>query len=52
MSRTIVVTSGKGGVGKSSMSINLGYALAATGQKVCLIDAGFWTQEFRCNDGS
>ena len=41
MSRTIVVTSGKGGVGKSSMSINLGYALAATGQKVCLIDADF-----------
>lgn len=41
MSRTIVITSGKGGVGKSSMSINIGYAIAATGQKVCLIDADF-----------
>ena len=41
MSRTIVVTSGKGGVGKSSMTINLGYALASQGQKVCLIDADF-----------
>ncbi len=41
MSRTIVITSGKGGVGKSSMSINIGYALASTGQKVCLIDADF-----------
>lgn len=41
MSRTIVMTSGKGGVGKSSMTINLGYALASKGQKVCLIDADF-----------
>lgn len=41
MSRIIVVTSGKGGVGKSSMSINVGYALASSGQRVCLIDADF-----------
>lgn len=41
MSRTIVITSGKGGVGKSSMSINIGYALASSGCKVCLIDADF-----------
>ncbi|MEG0366773.1 MAG: septum site-determining protein MinD [Coprobacillus sp.] len=41
MSRTIVITSGKGGVGKSSMSINIGYALASAGYKVCLIDADF-----------
>lgn len=41
MSRTIVITSGKGGVGKSSMSINTGYALASAGYKVCLIDADF-----------
>ncbi len=41
MNRTIVITSGKGGVGKSSITINLGYALAANGQSVCLIDADF-----------
>ncbi len=39
--RTIVVTSGKGGVGKSSMTINIGYALAKRGYKVCLLDADF-----------
>ena len=39
--RTIVITSGKGGVGKSSMTINIGYALASSGMKVCLIDADF-----------
>ena len=41
MARTIVVTSGKGGVGKSSVSVNLGTTLAKTGMKVCLIDADF-----------
>lgn len=41
MSRTIVITSGKGGVGKSSVSINIAYALAEQGHKVCLIDADF-----------
>ena len=41
MTRIIVLTSGKGGVGKSSMSINIGYALAKKGAKVCLIDADF-----------
>lgn len=41
MCRTIVITSGKGGVGKSSITINLGYALAHMNKKVCLIDADF-----------
>lgn len=41
MTRIIVLTSGKGGVGKSSMSINIGYALAKQGKSVCLIDADF-----------
>lgn len=34
-----VVTSGKGGVGKSTISLNLGIALAAEGKRVLLIDA-------------
>lgn len=41
MARTIIITSGKGGVGKSSATINIGYALASQGFKVCLIDADF-----------
>jgi flagellar biosynthesis protein FlhG len=37
--RVIAVTSGKGGVGKSTVSINLGTALAANGTRVTLLDA-------------
>lgn len=35
---TIVVTSGKGGVGKTTVTANLGLALAEMGARVCLID--------------
>lgn len=35
----IAITSGKGGVGKSSISVNLGIALSRMGRKVCLLDA-------------
>ncbi|AFY68981.1 septum site-determining protein MinD [Thalassoporum mexicanum PCC 7367] len=41
MSRIIVVTSGKGGVGKTTTSANLGMALAKMGRKVVLVDADF-----------
>lgn len=37
--RVISVTSGKGGVGKTNVSINLAYALAALGRRVYLLDA-------------
>jgi septum site-determining protein MinD len=37
--RAIVVTSGKGGVGKTTTTANTGAALAATGAKVVLVDA-------------
>ncbi len=38
MARTIVITSGKGGVGKTTITISLGRALAKAGKKVVLVD--------------
>jgi flagellar biosynthesis protein FlhG len=39
--RVITVTSGKGGVGKSNMSVNLGIQLAKAGKRVIILDADF-----------
>ena len=39
MSEVIVITSGKGGVGKTTASANIGCGLAIEGKKVALIDA-------------
>jgi septum site-determining protein MinD len=39
MGRCLTVTSGKGGVGKTTTTANLGMALAMNGRQVCLIDA-------------
>ena len=39
MARTIAVTSGKGGVGKSVIALNLAVALGRQNAKVCLLDA-------------
>ena len=41
MSRIIVTTSGKGGVGKTTVTANLGMALARMGRQVALVDADF-----------
>lgn len=38
MCEVIVVTSGKGGVGKTTTSANVGTGLAEAGKKICLID--------------
>ena len=40
--RVLTIASGKGGVGKSSVTTNLGVALAAAGKTVGVIDADVW----------
>lgn len=39
MSRVIVITSGKGGVGKTTSTANIGSALSQLGKKVAIVDA-------------
>lgn len=39
MGEVIVITSGKGGVGKTTTTANIGTGLASLGKKVCLVDA-------------
>lgn len=41
MARVITVTSGKGGVGKSNVSVNLAIQLGKMGKKVIILDADF-----------
>lgn len=38
----VAIASGKGGVGKSSVTVNLGCALAAEGHRVGILDADVW----------
>lgn len=41
MAKTIVITSGKGGVGKTTVTANLGYRLAKNGLRVVIVDTDF-----------
>lgn len=38
MGEVILITSGKGGAGKTTATANVGYALSLLGKKVCLVD--------------
>jgi ATP-binding protein involved in chromosome partitioning len=40
--RVVAVSSGKGGVGKSSVTVNLAVALARRGHRVAVLDADVW----------
>lgn len=40
--RVLLIASGKGGVGKSSVTTNLAVALAAAGKSVAVVDADVW----------
>jgi ATP-binding protein involved in chromosome partitioning len=40
--KVVLVASGKGGVGKSSVTVNLAAAIAATGRRVGVLDADIW----------
>lgn len=42
MPQIVAVMSGKGGVGKSTVAVNLAIALAKAGRKIALIDADFY----------
>ncbi|MBI5148142.1 AAA family ATPase [Candidatus Pacearchaeota archaeon] len=52
MARAIVITSGKGGVGKTTSAINLGAALNKFGEDVLVIDANVTTPNVGINLGA
>lgn len=52
MSEVIVITSGKGGVGKTTTSANIGTGLAILGRRVVMIDTDMRASESGCAHGT
>ena len=52
MSEVIVITSGKGGVGKTTTSANVGTGLAMLGKRVVLIDTDIGLRNLGCRHGT
>jgi septum site-determining protein MinD len=52
MNKVIVITSGKGGVGKTTTAINLGAALSYFGEDVLIVDGNLSTPNIGVNLGS
>ena len=51
LARAIAVTSGKGGVGKSNLAVNLAVTMSRLGRRICLLDAdlGLANADVLCN---
>ena len=49
MSRFIAIASGKGGVGRTSLTFNLGVAMSLFGEKIVMLDLDFSYGKFGCN---
>jgi flagellar biosynthesis protein FlhG len=49
--RIITITNPKGGVGKTSVALNLSIALSKQGEKVCLVDGDFTVSSLMLNIG-
>lgn len=52
LARVITVTSGKGGVGKSNVSVNLALQLSRLNKKSCNSGCGFWACQCGDPDGN
>jgi len=51
MARFVIITSGKGGVGKTTITLNLAVALATFGREILVVDSNFFSPHVGLNLG-